>query len=370
MALPITTPHPYSDAQPGIDRPSPVSVGCDHYRSLSDMVRRSRPSTPPADLQLVAVLVLPDVVPFDLAIPDFVFGDTKPHGGVAYYRMLLCGVEPGLLPMVHNIPVGVSHGLEVLDEADTIVIPGRSPADSPVPEAVVQKLRAAADRGARFVSICTGSFVMAAAGLLDGRRATTHWAHADNLSRKYPRVSVDPRVLYVEDGPILTSAGMAAGIDLCLHVVRKDHGAQVANAIARRMVVAPHRTGGQAQFIDQPVPVTRDESLQRIQAWALERLHEPLTVEQLARAANMSARHFARRFQSELGIAPLRWLLSERVRLAQRLLEQTDLPVQRIAERAGFGSAVSLRRHFARELRTTPLDYRLVFRGAKNANGL
>lgn len=341
-----------------------MSVARDHFRSVSDMVHRA-PHPAPDDLQTVAVLVLPNVVPFDLVIPDFIFGDTKPHGGVAYYRMLMCGLAPGLVPMVHDIPVGVSHGLEVLDDADTIVIPGRSPADTPVPDDVVGKLRSAADRGARLVSICTGSFVLAAAGLLDGRRATTHWAHAENLSRKYPRVSVDPRVLYVEDGPILTSAGMAAGIDLCLHVVRKDHGAEVANAIARRMVVPPHRTGGQAQFIEQPVPVTRDESLQRTQAWALERLHEPLTVEHLARHANMSARHFARRFHAELGIAPLRWLLSERVRLAQRLLEQTDLSVQRIAERAGFGSAISLRRHFGRELGTTPLDYRLVFRGAR-----
>lgn len=344
-----------------------MSVARDHFRSVSDMVQRSRHPDTPRDLRTVAVLALPDVVPFDLVIPDFVFGDTKPHGGVAYYRMIMCGVAPGLVPMVRGIPVGVAHGVDALDEADTIVIPGRSPADSPVPEEVVEKLRAAADRGARLVSICTGSFVLAAAGLLDGRRATTHWAHAESLSRKYPRVSVDPRVLYVEDGSILTSAGMAAGIDLCLHVVRKDHGAQVANAIARRMVVAPHRTGGQAQFIEQPVPVTRDESLQRTQAWALERLHRPLTVEQLAREANMSPRHFARRFQSELGIAPLRWLLGERVRLAQRLLEQTDLSVQRIAERAGFGSAVSLRRHFMREVGTTPLDYRLVFRGAKSS---
>ena len=341
-----------------------MSAGRDHFRSVSDMAQRAARG-PSGDLQTVAVLVLPDVVPFDLVIPDFVFGDTKPHGGVAYYRMLMCGIAPGLVQMVRDIPVGVPHGLEVLREADTIVIPGRSPADTPVPDDVVKELRAAADRGARLVSICTGSFVLAAAGLLDGRRATTHWAHAENLARKYPRVSVDPRVLWVEDGPLLTSAGMAAGIDLCLHVVRTDHGAEVANAIARRMVVAPHRTGGQAQFIEQPVPVTRDETLQRTQAWALERLHEPLTVDQLAHHANMSARHFARRFQSELGIAPLRWLLSERVRLAQRLLEQTDLSVQRIAERAGFGSAITLRRHFTREVGTTPLDYRLVFRGAK-----
>jgi transcriptional regulator GlxA family with amidase domain len=325
--------------------------------------RRQAPS--PEELQTVAVLVLPDVVPFDLVIPDFVFGDPKPHGGVLYYRMLLCGVSPGLVPMVRGIPVGVSHGLDVLAEADTIVIPGRSPADSPLPEGVAEALRDAADRGARLVSICTGSFVLAAAGLLDGRRATTHWAHADNLSRKYPKVTVDPRVLYVEDGPVLTSAGMAAGIDLCLHVVRSDHGAEVANAIARRMVVAPHRTGGQAQFIEQPVPVTRDQTLQRAQAWALERLQEPLTVEDLARHANMSSRHFTRRFHTELGTAPLKWLLGERVRLAQRLLEQTDLPVQRIAERAGFGSAIALRRHFTREVGTTPLEYRLVFRGAR-----
>lgn len=325
-----------------------------------------KPQPPaPADLQTVVVLVLPDVVPFDMVIPDFVFGDTKPHGGVAYYRMLMCGVKPGLVPMVRGIPVGVEHGLEVLREADMIVVPGRYPADSPVPAEVVAELRAAADRGARLVSICTGAFVLGAAGVLDGRRATTHWAHAANLSRLYPKVSVDPKVLYVEDGNVLTSAGMAAGIDLCLHVVRTDHGAEVANAIARRMVVAPHRTGGQAQFIEQPVPVTRDEGLQRTQAWALERLHEPLTIETLAKHANMSPRHFARRFHSELGTAPLKWLLTERVRLAQRLLEQTDLPVQRVAERSGFGSPVALRRHFTREVGTTPLDYRLVFRGAK-----
>lgn len=317
----------------------------------------------PVRLQTVAVLALPDVVPFDLVIPDFVFGDTKPHGGKAYYRMVLCAAAPGLVPMVRGIPVGIPAGLDVLDEADTVVIPGRSPADTSLPDGVAEALQRAADRGARMVSICTGSFVLALAGLLDGRRATTHWAHAENLARKFPRVTVDPKVLYVEDGPILTSAGMAAGIDLCLHVVRADHGAEVANAIARRMVVAPHRTGGQAQFIEQPVPVTRDETLQRTQAWALERLGESLTVERLAKQANMSARHFARRFHAELGVAPLKWLLTERVRLAQRLLEQTDLPVQRIAERAGFGSAIALRRHFAREAGTTPVEYRKVFRG-------
>jgi transcriptional regulator GlxA family with amidase domain len=327
------------------------------------MTRRPPNDAGPKHLQTVAVLVLPNVVPFDLVIPDFVFGDTKPHGGVAFYRMVLCGATSGLVPMVGGTPVGISVGLDALRDAQTVVIPGRSPADLPVPDDVIAALREADERGTRFVSICTGAFVLGAAGLLDGRRATTHWAHAENLSRLYPRASVDPRVLYVEDGRIFTSAGMAAGIDLCLHVVRQDHGAEVANAIARRMVVAPHRAGGQAQFIEQPVPVTRDESLQRAQTWALERLNEPLTIEGLAKQANMSARHFARRFHSEMGTAPLKWLLRERVRLAQRLLEQTDLPVERIAKKAGFGSTIALRRHFSREAGTTPLAYRRTFRG-------
>ena len=353
----------------------PVSDAPDHLRSISDMstrpdvTLRRDPSEGARDglhdgLHRVAVLVLPDVVPFDLVIPGQIFGDTKAHGGRAYYRLLLCAEAPGPVPMAGGVPVVVPLGLAAIQEADTVVIPGRATADAPVAESVVVALREAAARGARLVSICTGAFVLAAAGVLDGRRVTTHWAHTGRLGELYPRTCVDPRVLYVDDGPVLTSAGMAAGIDLCLHVVRADHGAAVANAIARRMVVAPHRTGGQAQFIEQPVPVTRDRTLQRVQAWALERLHEPLTVETLAREANMSSRHFARRFHVELGTAPLRWLLHERVRLAQRLLEQTDLPVQRIAERSGFGSAIALRRHFAREAGATPLEYRRVFRGA------
>jgi AraC family transcriptional regulator, transcriptional activator FtrA len=201
-------------------------------------------------LHTVAVLVLPDVVPFDLVIPEYVFGSTRPHRGTAYYRMLVCGAAPGVVRMTGDLPLVVPLGRDALREAETRVVPGRTPADAPLPDGVATALREAAARGARLVSICTGAFVLAEAGLLDGRRATTHWAYADHLARLYPRVSVDPRVLYVNDGAVLTSAGMAAGIDLCLHVVRGDYGAEVANAIARRMVVAPHRTGGQAQFIE------------------------------------------------------------------------------------------------------------------------
>jgi AraC family transcriptional activator FtrA len=243
------------------------------------------------------------------------------------------------------------------------VIPGRSEADAPVEPSVLDALRAAAARGTRIVSICTGAFVLAQAGLLEGRHVTTHWGWCDLLTKRYPNVAVDPRVLYIDDGAIMTSAGMAAGLDLCLHIVRGDHGAEVANAIARRMVVAPHRSGGQAQFIDQPIPVSRDTVLQSTQRWALERLAEPLTVDAMARHANTSVRHFTRRFQGEFGITPLRWLVQERVRLVQRLLEQTDLGIQRIAERSGFGSAISLRRHFTEVVGTTPLSYRQTFRG-------
>ena len=344
-----------SGAEARIGPAHPVTVRQDGFRSVSDM----------SDLHAVAVLALTDVVPFDLVIGAQVFGDAKPHGGVPRYRMLLCGPERGLVAMASGVPVGVPRGLEALEEADTVVVPGRAEADAPTAEPVLRALDAAARRGARMVSICTGAFVLGEAGVLDGHRATTHWAHTARLAARYPRVDVDPRVLYVDEGDVLTSAGMAAGIDLCLHVVRQDHGAEVANAIARRMVVAPHRTGGQAQFIEQPVPVTRDSMLQRTQTWALERISEPLTIEAMAREANTSVRHFTRRFRAEFGTTPLAWLLQERVRLVQRLLEQTDLPVQRIAERAGFGSTLALRRHFARAAGTTPLAYRQVFRGGR-----
>ena len=313
-------------------------------------------------LQAVAVLALPNVVPFDLVIAGQIFGYRTPGNPPAFYRLLLCGVQPGLVPMAGGIPIGVPMGLEALAEATTVVVPGLDDVELPVPAPVVDALRAAAARGARMVSICTGAFVLAETGLLDGRRATTHWAHTDRFFQRFPKVRLDPRVLYIDEQDVMTSAGMAAGIDLCLHIVRLDHGAEAANTIARRMVVPPHRDGGQAQFIEQPVPVTRDSTLQRVQEWALARLGEPVTVEEMARYANTSARNLTRRFNAELGTTPSKWLQRERVRLAQRLLEQTELPVQRIAERAAFGSAISLRRQFTEVVGTTPAKYRGTFR--------
>ena len=245
-----------------------------------------------------------------------------------------------------------------------MLVPGLRPARWPPPAAALEALRAAHARGARVASICTGAFVLAHAGLLDGRRATTHWAHAERLAERYPAVTVDPGVLYLDEGDVLTSAGVAAGIDLCLHLVRRDHGAEVANAVARRIVVAPHRDGGQAQFVEAPVPVAEEHGLEPTRAWATERLREPLTVAAMARHAACSERTFARRFRAETGTTPLQWLLGQRVLHARRLLEATDLPVEHVADAAGFGTAASLRAHFRRATATTPLAYRRTFRGS------
>ena len=235
----------------------------------------------------------------------------------------------------------------------------------PPPAAVLEALRAAHARGARVASICTGAFVLAHAGLLDGRRATTHWAYAERLAERYPAVTVDPGVLYVDEGDVLTSAGVAAGIDLCLHLVRRDHGAEVANAVARRIVVAPAprrragavRRGARCRVADE-------HGLEPTRAWATQRLREPLTVAAMARHAACSERTFARRFRAETGTTPLQWLLRQRVLHARRLLEATDLPVEHVADAAGFGTAASLRAHFRRATATTPLAYRRTFRGS------
>src|SRR5439155_24609056 len=249
-----------------------------------------------------------------------------------------------------------------LRRAHTIVVPVSATSKEPAEELLVE-LRRAHARGARLVSVCTGAFTLAAAGLLDGRRATTHWMHADELARRYPKVEVDPGVLYVDDGDILTSAGTAAGIDLCLHIVRLDFGAEIANYVARRMVVPPHRDGGQAQFVADPVPdLAPEDPFAPTLVWVMEHLHEPLVVDDLARRSAMSPRTFARRFRAVTGTTPHQWLLRQRVLLAQRLLETTDDPVERVAERCGFGSAAALRQQFQRVVRTSPLAYRRTFR--------
>jgi transcriptional regulator GlxA family with amidase domain len=312
----------------------------------------------------VAALLTDGASPFEFAVICEVFGLARPEIIDPWpYELVLC--SEGAKPVRTSLGFTID-GLEPLsaaDRADTIVVPA-SGADSvrPPTDEMVAALQRAHRRGARILSVCSGAFTLANAGLLDGRRATTHWMFTTQLAQSFPAVNVDPNVLYVDDGQILTSAGTAAGIDLCLHIVRLDYGAEVANAVARRMVVPPHRDGGQAQFVREAV-VTECESDQLAATldWAVEHLGQPLTVEALARRALMSPRTFARRFRAATGTTPLQWLLRQRILRAQRLLETTDLPIEVIAERCGFGSATVLRTHFRRIVDTSPLGYRRAF---------
>ena len=309
-------------------------------------------------MHVVMALALPTVEAFDLAIPAQVFTDASL---TERYEFAVCASEAGLVQSTAGFAVQAEHGLEALAAADTVVVPGYKPLDDPG-ERVCAALRQAADRGARIVSVCTGAFALAAAGLLDHRRATTHWQYAAQLATRYPTVEVDPDVLWVDEGAVLTSAGLAAGIDLCVQLVRADHGSQAAVAVARWMVVAPHREGGQAQWLERPVP-TPGESLAATTEWALEHLADPLTVADLAKHAGWAPRTFTRQFTAQTGMSPLRWLTAARVREARRLLEVSDLPVEVIADRCGLGTAANLRLHLARDAGTTPTAYRAAYQG-------
>ncbi|HEU5418981.1 MAG TPA: helix-turn-helix domain-containing protein [Streptosporangiaceae bacterium] len=306
----------------------------------------------------VAVLALPTTVMLDLAIPVHVFG----YHGEDRYQLRLAGVRPGPVRTAEGITVGLGQGLRSLASADTIVVPGYTDLTTPPEDRVLRALRDAAAGGARLISICTGAFALGYAGLLNGRRVTTHWALAPLLAQTFPGVGVDPNVLYVDDGEVLTSAGVAAGLDLCLHVVRQDYGARVAAAIARQSVIAPHRAGGQAQYIETPMlPDSAATGLSATRSWAIQHLDEPIDLAGLARQARLSKRTLSRRFRAETGTTPMHWLLSQRLLRAQRLLESTDAPVETVAQSCGFGSAAILRRHFARATRTTPTAYRRAF---------
>ncbi|MFI5960845.1 GlxA family transcriptional regulator [Streptomyces asoensis] len=309
----------------------------------------------------VVVLALDGVYPFELGIPSRIFGAADGH-----YEILTCTVDGRPVHTNADFTIGAQHGPQVLATADTVVVapvaPDRIPAQ--LPEAVAEAL-ALIRPGTRIVSICTAAFVLAAAGLLDGRRATTHWQVADAFRRMYPRVDLDPDVLFVDDGRVLTSAGAASGVDVCLHLVRKDHGSELANKVARRCVVPPFRDGGQAQYIEQPVPESGAASTAATRAWALERLDEPLALADLAAHARMSPRTFARRFQGEVGLSPGRWLIQQRVVHARHLLEASDLSVDQIAGRVGFATGASLRQHLHAAIGVSPQAYRRTFQTAR-----
>ncbi|MFC5664263.1 GlxA family transcriptional regulator [Kitasatospora misakiensis] len=309
-----------------------------------------------AENHRIAVLALPGVLLLDLGIPVQTFGP-DPH-----YRVTVC-TDPSAGPVLSGgFTVATPAGLEVLEGADTVVVPGYEDPDAPVPATALAALRAAHARGARLVSICTGAFALAATGLLDGRPATTHWRDADALRSRYPRIDVRPNQLYVDDGDILTSAGVTAGVDLCLHIVRRDFGAAAANARARSLVAPPQRPGGQAQFIERFRPAARGDDLAAVRAWMLDNLAHRHSVAELADRAHMSRRTFIRRFQQETDTSPMAWLTAARLDWARELLETTTTPVEQVARLSGLGSPAAFRATFHRHIGTTPTEYRAAFR--------
>jgi transcriptional regulator GlxA family with amidase domain len=311
--------------------------------------------------------VFDGVPPFELGVVCEVFGLPRPEIADPWpYEHRVCSPDGPTVRTAAGFALAGVEPITALDRADTIVVPAWRGLEHVAPDdAVLTALRRAHARGARLMTVCSGAFVLAHAGLLDDLRATTHWMYADRLAGAFPSVKVDPDVLYVDEGNVLTSAGTAAGIDLCLHVVRIDHGAAIANAIARRMVVPPHRDGGQAQFVEAAMVEDCADAMAATLDWALEHLDEPLPVEALARRALMSPRTFARRFRAATGTTPLQWLLRQRLLRAQQLLETTDLPIDTVAHHCGFGSAAVLRTHFRRSLATNPIAYRRTFRLAE-----
>jgi AraC family transcriptional activator FtrA len=312
----------------------------------------------------IVALLAPGIAPFELGIVVEVFGLARPELDVPWwYELTVAAERPGPLPATAGgFGFVVDHGLEALEAADTVIVPGWH--GDPSSE-VVAAVRAAHVRGARLVSICSGVFLLAAAGVLDGGEAATHWRYAEPLARRHPEVTVNADVLYVDAGSVLTSAGSAAGIDLCLHIVRRDHGSAVANAVARRLVIPPHRDGGQAQLIDLPMPAHPDDDpIASVMTWALERLDEPLDLAALAGRSYMSVRTFTRRFRRATGTTPGRWLLEQRVRASLALLEKTDASIEAVAGTVGFASAATYRHHFASIMRTSPSAYRRAFYAA------
>jgi AraC family transcriptional regulator, transcriptional activator FtrA len=335
------------------------------------MVSEDRPlpkKTGPEN-RLVAAIAYDGLCTFEFGVAVEVFGLKRPEFEFPWYKFIVCGADRGPLRALGGVAVRPKYGLDMLSLAGTIIIPGWRDRREKPPERLLKALRKAHARGCRILTICSGVFVLAEAGLLDGRRATTHWRYTEELQRRYPDIRVDPGVLYVDEGTLLTSAGSAAGIDLCLHLVRRDYGARVANIVAKRLVAPPHRDGGQSQYIAPP-PASEiaghGARLARLLDWAVGHLDEDLPVARLAAQAHMSLRTFERRFRQETGTTPNDWLTRQRLRRAQELLETTDRPVERISEDCGLAPE-TLRRHFSRVLRTSPSAYRRTFGRASAA---
>jgi len=327
-----------------------------------DAAMASAPRRTPTRHHVVSILV-DGMSAFEPGVSSEFFGlDRSDELGVPWYTHVFCAESPGLLAVEGGLSVMVTEDFSALDRADTVIIPGWCGAANRPSPTLVAALQKAHARGARVASFCTGAFVLAEAGLLDGRQATTHWARTAQFADRFPQIDVDPSVLYVDNGDVITSAGSAASIDLALYLIRLDFGAEIANLVARDMVVPPHRAGGQAQYIETPMARCDEaDALSEVLDWALAHLNEPLAVDDLAERALMSPRTFARRFRAATGTTPQRWVTAQRVSMAQRLLESTDLPVDAIAADCGFGATASMRMHFSRQVGTSPQSYRQAF---------
>lgn len=326
------------------------------------------PHEPPCQRYRVAIVAFDDITPFHLSVPCLVFGTVRDEPAAPAFDVMVCAVEAGPLQTSAGFGITAECGLEALEEADIVFMPAWHDDCRPAPALLLEALQRAHARGATVVGLCLGAFPLAEAGLLDGRGATTHWGCADAMVSSYPKVKVDREVLYVDEGSVLTSAGVAAGLDCCLHLLRRLAGAEVANRVARKLLVAPHRQGGQAQFIERPLPVSHSDSrFAAVLAWIVEHLGEDHSIDALAGRAAMSRRNFTRHFRQATGASFKQWLLNQRVAYAQRMLEGSDVSIDHIAQQAGFGSALSLRQHFRASLHTSPSAYRKLYRIAQPA---
>ncbi|MEL1264143.1 transcriptional regulator FtrA [Pseudoxanthomonas putridarboris] len=330
---------------------------------LFDQIMPKRRKPPAKPNPLVAALVYDGLCAFEFACAAEVFGLPRPELGPDWYRFETCAPHRRPVRGQYGMQITADDGLDRLASAGTVIIPGWSGIDAPVPARILEALRDAHARGARLLSICSGAFVLAATGLLDGKRATTHWRYADALRQRYPSILIDPDVLYIDEGQLLTSAGSAAGLDLCLHLVRRDHGPDVANQVARRLVIPPHRDGGQAQFVERPIQKRERDALSPLMDAMRRRMDKAYSIAELAGMAAMSERTFIRRFKDATGTTPADWLIALRIDRARELLESSAHSIDSIAEQTGLGTATTMRHHFRRKLGTSPMAYRRRFGG-------